>query len=180
MSKDRKITLKGVSVHNLKNIDLTLNVGEMIAFTGVSGSGKSSLAFDTLFIEGQKRYIESLSKSARRGIGKLKSPEAEKISGLPPTIAIEQKTLSHNPRSTVGTITHLYDHLRLLFSNLAVCYCPISGEKVAPATEKEIRESIYEIEVGTKVIFLAPFVKGRKGAFKDDLEGLMKKGFTRL
>ena len=180
MSKSRKIILKGVCVHNLKNVDLSLTIGEMIAFTGVSGSGKSSLAFDTLFIEGQKRYIESLSKSARRGIGKLQSPQAEKITGLPPTIAIEQKTLSHNPRSTVGTITHLYDHLRLLFSNLAVCYCPISGEKVTPATEKEIRDSIYEIEAGTKVVFLASFVKGRKGAFRDDLVSLVKKGFTRL
>lgn len=180
MGKQRKITLKGVKVHNLKGADLSLNIGEMIAFTGVSGSGKSSLAFDTIFVEGQKRYIDSVSRSARRGIGKLKSPEADVISGLPPTIAIEQKTLSHNPRSTVGTITNIYDHLRLLFANLAECYCPVSGEKVSPATEKEIRESIVSFEEGTKMIFLAPFVKGKKGAFKDDLQHLMKKGFLRL
>jgi len=180
MKKKREIILKGVRVHNLQGVDVTLPIGEMIAFTGVSGSGKSSLAFDTLFIEGQKRYIDSLSKSARRGIGKLQSPEAEKISGLAPTIAIEQKTLSHNPRSTVGTITNLYDHLRLLFANLATCYCPISGEKVAPATEKEIKESIFALKEKTKLIFLSPFVKGKKGAFKDDLQHLLKKGFYRL
>ncbi|MCH9621948.1 MAG: UvrABC system protein A [Chlamydiia bacterium] len=180
MEKKRKITLKGVSVHNLRKVNLTLNVGEMIAFTGVSGSGKSSLAFDTIFVEGQKRYIDSISRSARRGIGKLKSPDADIITGLPPTIAIEQKTLSHNPRSTVGTITNIYDHLRLLFANLAECFCPISGEKVSPATEKEIKESILTFEEGTKMVFLAPFVKGKKGAFKDDLEHLMKKGFLRL
>ncbi|MCH9624194.1 MAG: UvrABC system protein A [Chlamydiia bacterium] len=180
MKKERKITLKGVTVHNLKGVDLSLTIGEMIAFTGVSGSGKSSLAFDTLFIEGQKRYIDSLSKSARRGIGKLKSPDAKIISGLPPTIAIEQKTLSHNPRSTVGTITNIYDHLRLLYAHLAVPYCPVSGEKVAPATEKEIKESIVSLGEGIKAIFLAPFAKGKKGAFKDDMQGLQKKGFYRL
>ncbi|MCH9811899.1 excinuclease ABC subunit UvrA [bacterium] len=180
MHKKRSITLKGVKVHNLKNVDLSLPIGEMIAFTGVSGSGKSSLAFDTLFIEGQKRYIDSLSKSARRGIGKLPSPDAKEISGLPPTIAIEQKTLSHNPRSTVGTITNIYDHLRLLFANLGVAYCPVSGEKVSPATEKEIKESILDLGDGIKSIFLAPFAKGKKGAFKDDMEHLLKKGFYRL
>jgi excinuclease ABC A subunit len=180
MSEKRKIVLKGVCVHNLKNVDLSINIGEMVAFTGVSGSGKSSLAFDTLFIEGQKRYIESLSKGARRGIGKLASPQAEKITGLAPTIAIEQKTLSQNPRSTVGTITHLYDHLRLLFTHLAVCYCPLSGEKIERATEREIKESLFQIEEGTKVIFLSPFVKGKKGAFKEDLLALLKKGFSRL
>lgn len=180
MSLNKKITLKNVSVHNLKGVDLSLNIGEMIAFTGVSGSGKSSLAFDTLFIEGQKRYIDSLSKSARRGIGKLPSPDADKIAGLPPTIAIEQKTLSHNPRSTVGTITNIYDHLRLLFAHLATCYCPISGEKVEPATEQEIKDSILLQEDGTKLVFLAPFAKGKKGAFKDDMLHLQKKGFYRL
>jgi excinuclease ABC A subunit len=180
MKGKKEIVLKGVCVHNLKGVDVNLPIGQMIAFTGVSGSGKSSLAFDTLFIEGQKRYIDSLSKSARKGIGKIPSPNAKSITALPPTIAIEQKTLSNNPRSTVGTITHLYDHLRLLFANLAVCYCPVSGEKVSPATEGEIKESIYSLKEGTKLIFLAPFAKGKKGAFKEDMLSLQRKGFYRL
>ena len=180
MKNKRKIVLEGVCVHNLKDVNLSLNVGEMIAFTGVSGSGKSSLAFDTLFIEGQKRYIDSLSKSTRRGIGKLKSPEAKRISSLPPTIAIEQKMLSHNPRSTVGTITNIYDFLRVLFTHLATCYCPISGQKVSPATEKEIRDSIFLIKKHSKIIFLAPFVKSKKGAFHEEMSQLLKKGFHRL
>lgn len=174
-----QIILKKVSVHNLKRIDLTLNTNELIVFTGVSGSGKSSLAFDTIYVEGQRRYIESLSTFARRYLGDLAKPDAELISGLSPTISIEQKTAGKNPRSTVGTMTEIYDYLRVLYARIAEPHCPISGERVTPQSKEKIIKTIQTFETGTKIVILAPYAKGKKGEFKEDFQFLLKKGFMR-
>lgn len=174
------IELKDVSVHNLKKISLTLRQGELIVFTGVSGSGKSSLAFDTIYTEGQRRYIDSLSAHAKRYLGNLPKPDASSLEGIPPTIAIEQKTSSHNPRSTVGTITAIYDYLRVLYARLGEAFCPISKEKVTPISKAEIARVILEKPKETKLIFLAPIIKGGKGEHKELFQDLIKKGFLRV
>lgn len=176
----QEIHLRGVRVHNLKNISLNLPKNQLIVFTGVSGSGKSSLAFDTLYVEGQRRYIESLSTYARRHLGDFPKPDADHISGLTPTIAIEQKTVSSSPRSTVGTLTGIYDYLRVLFAKLATPYCPISNEKIHPQSQQEILEQIQSLPKTTKTIFLAPYARGKKGKFKEDFEELLRRGFTRI
>ena len=179
--KQEKIVLKNVRVHNLKGVDLTLEPGQLIVFTGVSGSGKSSLAFDTIYVEGQRRYVESLSTQARRSLGdQLTKPEADAITGISPTIAIEQKTVGHNPRSTVGTLTQVYDFLRVLYARAGVAHCPVSGEPVAPQSMAQILATIGEIKPGTKVIFLAPFIRGKKGALKEEFAELLRKGFMRI
>lgn len=175
-----QLILKQVAVHNLKKVSLTLEPNQLIVFTGVSGSGKSSLAFDTIFVEGQRRYIESLSVYARRFLGNLPKPDALSITGIPPTIAIEQKSTGKNPRSTVSTMTGIYDYLRVLYARLGEAHCPISGDKVSPISQKRIADTILAYPVGSKIILLAPFVKGKKGAFKEELVDLLKKGFTRL
>jgi excinuclease ABC subunit A len=180
MTKQLPIVLKNVRVHNLKGVDLTLSPHQLIVFTGVSGCGKSSLAFDTIYIEGQRRYIESLSTYARRHMGDLSKPDAESISGISPTIAIEQKSVGKNPRSTVGTLTGLYDYLRVLFAKIAIPYCPISHEPVISRTQEEIIKAILSLPQKTKAILLAPFVKGKKGSLKDELDELRKKGFMRV
>ena len=174
------IDLKGVCVHNLKNVSLELKQGELIVFTGVSGSGKSSLAFDTIYVEGQRRYIDSLSAHAKRYLGNLPKPDAISLDGIPPTIAIEQKTSSHNPRSTVGTITAIYDYLRVLFARLSEAFCPISKEKVTPISKAEIARIIFENPKGTKLIFLAPIIQSSKGEHKEVFHDMMKKGFLRV
>lgn len=174
------IDISGASAHNLKRVSLKLPKNELIVFTGVSGSGKSSLAFDTVYVEGQRRYIESLSTFARRHLGDFPKPEVDSISGLTPTIAIEQKTASSSPRSTVGTMTGIYDYLRVLFAKVGVPHCPISGEMIHPQSIQEIQANILALPKGTKSIFLAPYVKGKKGAFKDDFEELVRRGFTRI
>jgi excinuclease ABC subunit A len=174
------IRLKNVTVHNLKGVDLTLSSDTLIVFTGVSGSGKSSLAFDTIYVEGQRRYIESLSNYARRYMGNLQKPEADLIEGISPTIAIEQKTAGRNPRSTVGTITGIYDFLRVLFSRIGIPHCPISGEKVAPQSVQHIIHTIKEFPENSKLLILAPHTRGKKGEFKDLFEELIRKGFTRI
>jgi len=173
------IVLKKVRVHNLKNIDLTLPSGELIVLTGVSGSGKSSLAFDTIYSEGQRRYIESLSTFARRHLGDFPKPDAELISGISPTIAIEQKTSGKNPRSSVGTMTGIYDFLRVLYARAATPHCPISGEPIAPQSAEHILRKIQTFH-GAKILVLAPYAKQKKGEFKEDFEGLLRKGFTRV
>ena len=178
--KEKMLSLRGVNVHNLKNVDIDLPLGKLIVFTGLSGSGKSSLAFDTIYTEGQRRYIESLSTSMKKMVGVLPKPDAKSITGIPPTIAIEQKTTSKNPRSTVGTITSIHDYLRLLYARLGTAFCPISGEKVTPTSRVEISESIKNYPEGTKCIFLAPYSKGKKGEYKEDFQKLLKKGFSRL
>ena len=178
--KQKKIILKNVKVHNLKGVDLELEAGQLIAFTGVSGSGKSSLAFDTIYMEGQRRYVESLSSYARRHLGDFPKPEADLIEGISPTIAIEQKTMGKNPRSSVGTITGIYDFLRVLFARVATPYCPISQEPVSAQSSQQILEEILSMKHGSKIILLSPYLSGKKGEFKEEFSDLLKKGFTRV
>lgn len=174
------IVLKKVFVHNLLGVDLTLQPGQLIVFTGVSGSGKSSLAFDTIYAEGQRRYIESLSHHVRRFLGELPKPRAELISGLSPTIAIEQKFAGKTPRSTVGTMTGIYDYLRVLFARVGVPHCPVSKEPVAAQSREKILATLAHIKEGTKLFILSPFAREKKGEFKEDFAELMRKGFTRV
>jgi excinuclease ABC subunit A len=174
------IKLKNVKVHNLKGVDLTLEPGSLVVFTGVSGSGKSSLAFDTIYVEGQRRYIESLSHQARRYLGDLPKPDAESITGIAPTIAIEQKQAGNNPRSTVGTMTGIYDFLRVLFARLGTPYCPISHEPVAAQSREKIISQIQHLPNGSKIILLSPYARNKKAEFKEDFVELLSKGFMRL
>lgn len=166
-------------MHNLKAVNLELEANQLICFTGISGSGKSSLAFDTLFVEGQRRYVESLSAHARRFLGDLPKPDVESISGISPTISIEQKTAGRNPRSTVGTLTELYDYLRVLYARVAIPHCPVSGERVKARTVSDIVQEISTSFQHRQVIILAPAIRGKKGTLQDDLEEISKKGFTR-
>ena len=174
------VKLKNVRVHNLQSVSLDLPVNKLICFTGVSGSGKSSLAFDTIHVEGQRRYVESLSTQAKHLIGQMKKPDLESIENLSPTIAIEQKTSSKNPRSTVGTMTEIYDFLRILFARLGTAYCPVSNEVVQARGQNEIISEIEELFQGKTVIILAPYIKSKKGSLHDDLEEVRKKGYTRV
>ena len=170
------IIVEGARVHNLKNIDVKIPRNQLTVFTGLSGSGKSSLAFDTIFAEGQRRYIETFSAYARNFLGNLERPDVDKISGLSPVISIEQKTTNKNPRSTVGTTTEIYDFLRLLFARAADAYSYITGEKMVKYTEDEILDLIYKEYEGKRVFILAPMVKGRKGHYKELFEQIAKKG----
>ena len=175
-----KITIKGARQHNLKNIDIELPKNEFIVITGVSGSGKSSLAFDTIYSEGQRRYVESLSAYARQFIGQMNKPEVDSIEGLSPAISIEQKTTNRNPRSTVGTITEVYDYLRLLFAHIGTAHCPICHTAVEKQSVDEIVESVMtKFHDGSKIILLAPVVKDKKGTHKNIFLNLFKKGFVR-
>ncbi len=175
-----QIVLKKVKVHNLKSVDVTLDSNELIVCTGVSGSGKSSLAFDTLYVEGQRRYVESLSTFARRQLGEMAKPDIENASGISPTISIEQKTTGRNPRSTVGTLTEIYDYMRVLYARIGRPHCPISGEEVSPQGKERIILSVQNMAIGTKIIVLAPYAKGKKGEFKEDLQELLRKGYMRV
>lgn len=174
------IVLKKVSVHNLKEVDLTLKHNELIVFTGVSGSGKSSLAFDTIYTEGQRRYVESLSIHARRQLDDLPKPDAELISGISPTIAIEQKSAGKNPRSTVGTMTGIYDFMRVLFAKVGTPHCPISGEVVQPQSLQHILHRLRSLPPETLLLILAPFARNKKGEFKEDFLDLVHQGYTRV
>lgn len=180
MKDGQKIVIKNAKVHNLKGVSLSLDPGKLIVFSGVSGSGKTSLAFDTIYAEGQRRYVESLSNYARRYIGSLPKPDADLIEGLSPTISIEQKTIGKNPRSTVGTITGIYDYLRVVFARIGIPHCPESGERVQPQSEEDIKESILQMKKGTKLILLAPFLSEKKGELKDEFDELKRKGFLRI
>lgn len=175
----KEIVLKKVRVHNLKGIDLRLPTNQLIVFTGVSGSGKSSLAFDTLYMEGQRRYVESLSIFARRQIGDMNKPDIESAENISPTISIEQKTAGRNPRSTVGTLTEIYDYLRVLYARIGIPHCPVSGEKVSPQSRERIIKTLQVLPEKTRIIILAPFAKGKKGEFKEDFADLLRKGFTK-
>ncbi|MCT4611880.1 MAG: excinuclease ABC subunit UvrA [Clostridia bacterium] len=178
MSRD-KIIIKGAKEHNLKNIDLELPRDEFIVITGLSGSGKSSLAFDTIYAEGQRRYVESLSSYARQFLGQMEKPNVEVIEGLSPAISIDQKTTSRNPRSTVGTVTEIYDYLRLLYARVGIPHCPICGKEIKKQTIDQIVDSIMELEEGTKLMLLAPVVRGRKGTHQKELESAAKSGYVR-
>lgn len=175
-----KIVIRGANQHNLKNVDLELPKNEMIVFTGVSGSGKSSLAFDTIFAEGQRRYVESLSVYARQFLGQMDKPNVESIEGLSPAISIDQKSTSNNPRSTVGTVTEIYDHLRLLFARIGVPHCPECGDEIMPQSIDEIVDKILKLKEGTKIQIIAPIVRGKKGEFISLIEELRQEGFIRL
>ena len=175
-----KITIKGAKEHNLKDVSLEIPKNELIVFTGVSGSGKSSLAFDTIFAEGQRRYIESLSTYARQFLGQMDKPDVEYIDGLSPAISIDQKSTSNNPRSTVGTVTEIYDFLRLLYARVGTPYCPECGEEIKPQSIDEIVNSILKIGEGTKIQILAPIVRGKKGEFQSTFEELRQEGFVRV
>ncbi len=177
---DKQIIIKGAKEHNLKNVDLTLPRNSLIVFTGVSGSGKSSLAFDTIFAEGQRRYVESLSSYARQFLGQMHKPDVEYIEGLSPAISIDQKSTSHNPRSTVGTVTEIYDYLRLLYARIGIPHCPQCSRVINPQTIDQIVDSIMEYKEGTKFQVLSPVVRGRKGEYRQLLENLSKEGFVRV
>ena len=181
MAKEAKkqIIIKGAKEHNLQNIDLAIPRDEFIVITGLSGSGKSSLAFDTIYAEGQRRYVESLSAYARQFLGQMKKPEMEYIEGLSPAISIDQKTTKENPRSTVGTITEIYDYLRLLFARIGTPHCPNCGKEISHQTIGQIGDSIIEEGEGKKIHILAPVVRDKKGQHKDVLDDLRKKGFVR-
>ena len=175
-----KIIIKGAKEHNLKDVNLELPRNKFIVFTGLSGSGKSSLAFDTIYAEGQRRYVESLSAYARQFLGQMEKPNVEYIEGLSPAISIDQKTTSKNPRSTVGTVTEIYDYLRLLFARVGEVYCPVCGEKISQMTIQEIVDKIMEFPERTKLQILAPVVRGQKGTHKKVIENIKKDGFVRI
>lgn len=175
-----KIIIKGARENNLKNVDLELPKNKLIVMTGVSGSGKSSLAFDTIYAEGQRRYVESLSAYARQFLGGTEKPDVDSIEGLSPSISIDQKTTSKNPRSTVGTVTEIYDYLRLLFARIGIPYCPEHHIPISSQTVDEIVDKVLENEIGTKLIIMAPVAHGEKGTHKDLLEDLRKEGYVRV
>ena len=174
------IKIKGARVHNLKNIDIEIPRDKLVVLTGLSGSGKSSLAFDTIYAEGQRRYVESLSAYARQFIGQMNKPDVDSIDGLSPAISIDQKSTSHNPRSTVGTITEIYDYLRLLYARIGVPHCPTCGEKIKPMSIDEIISQITAGFINQDVIILAPLIKDKKGEHKGLLDGVAKAGYSRL
>ena len=175
-----KIIIKGARENNLKNVDIELPKNKLIVMTGLSGSGKSSLAFDTIYAEGQRRYVESLSAYARQFLGNSEKPDVDSIEGLSPAISIDQKTTSNNPRSTVGTVTEIYDYLRLLFSRVGVPYCPEHNIPISSQSVEEMTNKILEYPLGTKLVILSPVVHGEKGTHKDLLDNLRKEGYVRV
>ena len=178
MSSD-KIIVRGAREHNLKNIDVEIPRDKLVVMTGLSGSGKSSLAFDTIYAEGQRRYVESLSSYARMFLGRMEKPSVDSIDGLSPAISIDQKTTSKNPRSTVGTVTEVYDYLRLLYARIGVPHCPVCGKEIKQQTVDQIADKIMELENGTKIQIMAPVIRGKKGEHKKELESARKSGFAR-
>lgn len=177
---NKYITIKGARENNLKNVNLQIPRDKMIVFTGLSGSGKSSLAFDTIYAEGQRRYVESLSSYARMFLGQMEKPDVDYIDGLSPAISIDQKTTSKNPRSTVGTITEIYDYLRLLYARVGIPHCPECGREIKPQTVDEIVDKLFELPERTKFILLAPIVRGRKGEHTKEIEAIRKSGYVRI
>ena len=175
-----KIVIEGAKVHNLKNINLEIPRNKFVVITGLSGSGKSSLAFDTLYAEGQRRYVESLSSYARQFLGIMEKPDVQKIEGLSPAISIDQKTTSKNPRSTVGTVTEIYDYIRLLYARIGIAYCPNCNKKIEKQSIDQIVEKVLTLPQNTKIQVLAPVVRGRKGEYKKELEEYRKQGFVRI
>ena len=174
------IIIKGAKENNLKNIDVSIPRNTLTVLTGLSGSGKSTLAFETIYAEGQRRYVESLSSYARQFLGQMEKPNVESIEGLSPAISIDQKTTSHNPRSTVGTVTEIYDYLRLLFARIGVPHCPKCGREIRRQTVDEITDQVLSMPEGSKIMVLAPVVRGRKGEYVKELNGYRKSGYGRV
>jgi len=176
---NEKIIIKGAKEHNLKNIDVEIPRDKMVVITGLSGSGKSSLAFDTIYAEGQRRYIESLSSYARQFLGQMEKPDVEYIEGLSPAISIDQKTTSKNPRSTVGTVTEIHDYLRLLYARIGIPHCPVCGKEIKSQSVDQIVDSMMGYGNGTRLIIFAPVIRQRKGEHEKIIERIRKEGFTR-
>ena len=173
------IRVVGAREHNLKNITVEIPRDKLVVITGLSGSGKSSLAFDTIFAEGQRRYVESLSAYARQFLGQMQKPDVDYIEGLSPAVSIDQKGTSHNPRSTVGTVTEIYDYLRLLFARVGIPHCPICGREVVKQSAQEIVDAVGALPEGTRILVLSPVVRGRKGTYQAVFEEIRKAGFVR-
>ena len=178
MNKD--IIIKGARENNLKSMDVTIPRNKMVVFTGLSGSGKSSLAFDTIYAEGQRKYMESLSSYARQFLGQMEKPDVESIEGLSPAISIDQKSTNHNPRSTVGTVTEIYDYLRLMYARIGIPHCPICGREISSQSVDQIVETLMLEEEGTRLTVLAPAVRQRKGRHDKILDRIRREGFTRV
>ena len=176
----KNLIIKGAREHNLKNVDLTVPRDKLVVFTGISGSGKSSLAFDTIYAEGQRRYVESLSSYARQFLGQMEKPDVDYIEGLSPAISIDQKTTSKNPRSTVGTITEIYDYFRLLYARIGVPHCTVCGREIKQQTVDQVVEQVLALDEGSKIQLLAPIVRGRKGEYIKELDNIRKSGFVRV
>ncbi|MGN0548090.1 MAG: excinuclease ABC subunit UvrA [Acutalibacteraceae bacterium] len=178
--RQNNLIVKGACEHNLKNVDVVIPRDKLVVFTGLSGSGKSSIAFDTIYAEGQRRYVESLSSYARQFLGQMEKPKVDYIEGLSPAISIDQKTTSKNPRSTVGTVTEIYDYLRLLYARIGIPHCPVCGREISRQSVDTIVDSIMELETGTKIQVLSPIVSGRKGEYVKELDSVRKSGFVRV
>src|SRR5438094_91458 len=172
-----KLAIRGARQHNLKNISVEIPRNTLTVITGLSGSGKSSLAFDTIYAEGQRRYVETLSAYARQFLDQMERPDVDGIDGLSPSISIEQKTTSRSPRSTVGTITEIYDYLRLLFASIGVPHCPQCGRPIARQSAEQIVQKVMSLTPEDRVMVMAPIVRGRKGEFKKEMEKLLQHGF---
>ncbi len=174
------IKIRGANEHNLKNVSVDIPRNELVVLTGLSGSGKSSLAFDTIYAEGQRRYMESLSSYARQFLGQMEKPDVENIEGLSPAISIDQKSTNRNPRSTVGTVTEIYDYLRLLYARIGIPHCPKCGREIRKQTVDQMVDQIMELSERTKIQLLAPVVRGRKGEHTKVLENARKSGYVRV
>src|SRR5882724_7568208 len=174
------LIVRGAREHNLRNIDVSIPRDKLTVITGLSGSGKSSLAFDTIYAEGQRRYVESLSAYARQFLGLMEKPDVDSIEGLSPAISIEQKSAGHNPRSTVGTVTEVYDYLRLLWARVGIPHCPNDGSPIERQSASQITDTLLGWPTGTRIEIVAPLVRGRKGEFRDLFEGARKQGFVRV
>src|ERR1700732_3677423 len=175
-----QIIIRGAREHNLKGVDLTLPRDKLIVITGLSGSGKSSLAFDTIFAEGQRRYVESLSAYARQFLDRMEKPDVDHIDGLSPAISIDQKGATHNPRSTVGTVTEIYDYLRLMYARVGHPHCPICGRELSQKTVQQIVDAVLDLPEGSRIMLLAPLVQGRKGEYKQIFEEMRRAGYVRV
>ena len=175
-----RIIIRGARENNLKNVDLVIPRDKFVVFTGLSGSGKSSLAFDTIYADGQRRYMESLSSYARQFLGQMEKPNVESIEGLSPAISIDQKTTSKNPRSTVGTVTEIYDYLRLLYARIGIPHCPVCGKEIKQQSVDQMVDTIMTLEQGTRIQILAPVVHGQKGMHIKEFDAAKRQGFVRV
>ncbi|MCI6173113.1 MAG: ABC-ATPase UvrA, partial [Clostridiales bacterium] len=180
MTDQKYIRIRGANENNLKHLDVDIPRNELVVFTGLSGSGKSSLAFDTIYAEGQRRYMESLSSYARQFLGQMEKPDVESIEGLPPAISIDQKTTNRNPRSTVGTVTEIYDYFRLLYARIGVPHCPNCGREIRRQSVDQMVDQIMTLPERTRIQLLAPIVRGRKGRHEKVLEQAKRSGYVRV